>query len=195
MAPLSPGVGRRRIGQRLLAEFRLHVGVHRQAEDCGIETVEDGGDIEFAVPGLDLSNIRDALLERRIGAEVPFQQVIGLPSLPIRFGDTVRLTFGAVADAHFLHDPVDCLLAEDMYPRLLPEQQCLIHTLAPIGVVARILRQIFQHCVCQSLVFPRPVPVGQILVKSLSADPAPIPELTDRKNSSKLERKGARTMK
>jgi len=61
-------VGRRHVGQRPLAKFRLHVCVHRQAEDCGIETVEDDGDVEFAVAGFDFGDVRNTLPERLIGS-------------------------------------------------------------------------------------------------------------------------------
>ena len=61
------------------------------------------------------------------------------------------------------------LIRETVYTLRLLEQQRLVHPLAPAGVVTDILIMDFSHGIRQSLILPRPLPSGEMPVKTLPA--------------------------
>lgn len=62
---------------------------HRRADDPAAIEIHDGGQIEPALPGFDVSDVGESDLVRRLGSEAPIEQV-----------DTDRQAETTVGDPH-----------------------------------------------------------------------------------------------
>ncbi len=75
-----------------------------------------------------------------------------------------------MAQPDLFHDTVNCTSTGYVDIFWLLQEQRLVHTNLPAGVIIFILRADFQHGVRQGLVLPGSISTSQILIKTLSAD-------------------------
>lgn len=71
---------------------------------------------------------------------------------------------------NLIHDSVHSPFARDMDPFRLLQEQSLIHSDPSVGIIAFVLAADFFHCLCQPLILPWTVFIGEIFIESLTAD-------------------------
>ena len=60
-----------------VGELRVGTEPGRVRDDSAIVTIDHRGEVHLPVPGLDLGDVREPLLVRRFGREIPFDEVAG----------------------------------------------------------------------------------------------------------------------
>ena len=100
----------RGLDEHPVGELRVGTETGRVRDDLAIVTVDHRREVHLPVPGLDLADVRQPLLVRTLGREVPVDEIGGSRRRLALVG-TIPASLGHVRHEPFLrHDPADHLL-------------------------------------------------------------------------------------